>query len=581
MGWSSALLLLAAAAATEISLQPDPAKWQTRGDKAEASIEGGVLSVGPWREGSWSARWEYRERLNVLEGMVKGQLRTRDLYPRQAVVRIQFQQGEKSLSTRNYPLPASPGWRDFEVPIFRPPAGCDSVVVAFGLSEKTDGRVEFRNLRVSRNYRPPEYPAEPQLTRPAAPMRVREGPYVRVENHNNAWWLITPSGEPFFSIGTLTGSGNEEKIFEILQKLGFNSVAGSHNVQRWAAFNEAQSKAGKPIIYQFRTLETRVGDEYDTLVNAAGENPGRPQAQAAAIGGFNHAFPDPYDPRWQESFRKRVRAIAELVRGKTYFAAWFVDNEREHRDIHRYVWSRHCSAEFRRFLQEKYGGKIAALNRAWGSNYASFDDLMAKKPDPVVRHGPMYEDFRLFSREIIRTFNLITVQIIRDEDPRRLIFSNRFMLGEPRDTLENLDLYREFDAIAVNIYPSNIAAGLDEAEKQMLIQIHELSGKPIIIGEWSVPALDSGLYNNPNRLDWSYPQTVATQTQRARQAAKILADLYNLPFVIGAHWFTWKDYDSPVRQANRGLFKANDEPWTELQEALAKLHSRMPRPKGP
>ena len=90
-----------------------------------------------------------------------------------------------------------------------------------------------------------------------------------------------------------------------------------------------------------------------------------------------------------------------------------------------------------------------------------------------------------------------------------------------------------------------------------------------------MPALDSGLYNNPKRLDWSYPQTVENQTQRARQAAQFSADLYNLPFLIGAHWFTWSDFDSPTRQANRGLFKANGEAWVELQEVLREVNGRF------
>ena len=76
-------------------------------------------------------------------------------------------------------------------------------------------------------------------------------------------------------------------------------------------------------------------------------------------------------------------------------------------------------------------------------------------------------------------------------------------------------------------------------------------------------------------LDWSYPQTVENRAQRARQAAQFLTDLCNLPFLIGAHWFTWSDIDSAVRKANRGLFKANGEPWRELQEALRALNAEI------
>ena len=313
---------------------------------------------------------------------------------------------------------------------------------------------------------------------------------------------------------------------------------------------------------------------YDTLIDAAGNNPGNSQQQAAAIGGFNHAFPDPFDPKWEEALRAKVKPIAERVRNKPYYAAWFADNEREHRDLHRYMYSPNCARELRRFLETKYAS-IAALNKAWSSSYASFDELMLKRPDPVLRKGPMFDDFRAFSRVALRRFNDVVLKTIREADPGRLVFSNRFMLGERQDVLDNVDLYDGFDGLAVNIYPANTAPGLDPAERQFLDLLYAKSKKPIIIGEWSVPALDSGHYDDPKKLDWSYPQTVETQTQRARQSALFLADLFNLPYIVGAHWFTWTDYDSATRRANRGIYKTNGEPWTELQNALREIHQAI------
>ena len=66
-----------------------------------------------------------------------------------------------------------------------------------------------------------------------------------------------------------------------------------------------------------------------------------------------------------------------------------------------------------------------------------------------------------------------------------------------------------------------------------------------------------------------------TQTFRDAQAALVAADFHNLPFVVGAHWFTWSDFDSDVRQADRGLVRADGRPWEELTEALAQVHARI------
>jgi hypothetical protein len=95
----------------------------------------------------------------------------------------------------------------------------------------------------------------------------------------------------------------------------------------------------------------------------------------------------------------------------------------------------------------------------------------------------------------------------------------------------------------------------------------------VIIGQWSVPALDSGLYQQEKAaLDWSFPQAVPTQAIRARQAARVSADFFNEPYLVGAHWFICGDFDSPEREANRGLVPSDGQPWDELVRELRAVH---------
>ena len=54
----------------------------------------------------------------------------------------------------------------------------------------------------------------------------------------------------------------------------------------------------------------------------------------------------------------------------------------------------------------------------------------------------------------------------------------------------------------------------------------------------------------------------------------------DLHFVAGAHWFTWKDFDSAKRRANRGLVRSDGEPWRELTDALTKVHNETIRREG-
>ncbi len=56
---------------------------------------------------------------------------------------------------------------------------------------------------------------------------------------------------------------------------------------------------------------------------------------------------------------------------------------------------------------------------------------------------------------------------------------------------------------------------------------------------------------------------------------KWAADHYNLPFIVGSHWFTLRDIDNEKRQASRGLYRSNDEPWSDLVQALGRVQNRF------
>jgi len=66
---------------------------------------------------------------------------------------------------------------------------------------------------------------------------------------------------------------------------------------------------------------------------------------------------------------------------------------------------------------------------------------------------------------------------------------------------------------------------------------------------------------------------VPTQAIRARQAARVTADFFDEPYLVGAHWFIYGDFDSPEREANRGLVRSDGQPWEELVRELKAVHT--------
>lgn len=551
------------------------------------AADGEMLTVGPWIAGIKDVRLAYQCALPLREGTICGKFRTEGLYPREANIWITYKCGSRTMTELNFWFGQTDKWVDFCFPVFAPLEGCDRIILSFGFHMKTHGRFFLKDLAFGEPHRLPavEHP-EPVLTRSQAPASFAPDDHVRLEQTaDGTWWLVDTDGRPFYSVGCAMYNNRitPDETYPTLEKLHFNTIANGSSLEKWCEFNEHQKAVGEPTVFQFYRVNTDISarSPYVGLMNPDEARSNEdPAAGAAAIGGFNHAFPDPFDPHWEEDVRKQIAGVASLFRDKKYYMAWMAANERSHWNLYRYVWSPYCALEFGKFLRGKYE-TIGELNRAWASNFVSFEDLLAQRPEPLVIEGAKYEDFNAFSRIILRTFNEKIIRIIREEDPGRLIFTNRFMIHEVRGVFDNLDLYKDFDGIAVNIYPSNDVWGLDMAERQYLTLMHEMTGKPLMICEWSVPARDSHLYDDPNKLDWSYPQLMRTQDERARQVAQVSADFYNMPFMVGVHWFSWGDFLHRTRSSNRGIFHADGlTPYREVQDALEGVNARMNEEKA-
>lgn len=532
---------------------------------------GDTLSVGPWHAGSYAARLEYRTAFPQPTGTIRGHYRTEGLLPFQAAVHVSFTRGSEVLAKTKVYLAPSPSWQPFTVPVRFPPAGADSFLAAVELSDKTSGKAEFARLSISGTVEDLALPAEPgSITRPPPPASFEPGATYRLAQHEGTSWLVAPSGKALYSMATVgpagrsgeTPSAPTEGWAAYLRGFGFNSLAAWTRVSYWSGVNDALLGGGGQPLPLFAAIESNsLGASFERLVDARGET-------------GSHPFPDPFDPAYESAYRAEVASLHRYVGGREWFAGWFADNEVSHEDLHRRVYSTHCAAAFKEFLTGRHG-TIDALNRAWGRSYRSFDELILARPDPLLPDEAMAADFRLFAREIVRRYVDVTIRSIRSADAGGLIFSNRFMASGIGVVADNLDLYARYDGIAVNLYPRNQAAGLSDNERAYLGLFHERTGRPVLVSEWSVPALDSGLYDAPPvGLDWSWNEVVGTQAERARQAATLTVDFYNLPFVVGAQWFTWRDYRDE-RYANRGLLGADGQPWEELLDRLRAAHRRI------
>jgi hypothetical protein len=207
---------------------------------------------------------------------------------------------------------------------------------------------------------------------------------------------------------------------------------------------------------------------------------------------------------------------------------------------------------------------LDTFNERWGTRYASYEDVLNETTE-----SPQAEELGALQSHFLRTvaaeYFRVCAEAIRRYDPNHLILGCRFAGYAPPEVVQSMG-----DAVDVVSY--NNYDFLPPVEK--LRQIHEWTGKPILLTEFSFKAMDSGL---PNTRGAGKP--VATQQERAEHFDQYVTALLDLPFAVGFHWFEYADEPAEGRfdgeNSNYGLVDIHDEPWAILTERMRSVNASL------
>ncbi len=150
---------------------------------------------------------------------------------------------------------------------------------------------------------------------------------------------------------------------------------------------------------------------------------------------------------------------------------------------------------------------------------------------------------------------------VRKYDPNHL---NLGMRSGGRPTDAEIRAARAFDAYSVNIYDYEVKA-------ERVRRISELTGKPVLIGEFH--------FGTPGRGLAASLVLVRDQAERGVAYRYYVENAFAMPEMIGTHWFQWADQPCTGRfdgeNYNIGLVDVTDRPYPELIEALRATHRRL------
>jgi len=442
-------------------------------------------------------------------------------------------------------------------------------------------------------------PAEPNriapwVSRPGKPLARGTG-FFRTLQAEGRWWLVDPEGKPFFDVG----ADHVSYQGHWCEALGYSPY--KRNV---AAKYASEAAWGEATIERLKTWG------FNCL--PAGHSPslrhqGLAHIEFASFGSsFARrewicrpvnwtGFPDVFSPRWESHCRILARRMAQKSKGDPWCIGTFLDNELEWYgknghlvdEVFQLTPQRPAKKAFYTWLLEQFGS-LAEMNRRLGTAYAGEANFLDSTNLPPAT-AALEQAREGFLALIAERYFSVASKALRQADPEHLVLGCRFAGQAPNAALAAAGKYN--DVFTLNTYPRvdfenawrpDGAGGVVEGVPQQVSDYYSVVHKPMIITEWSFPALDSGLpckHGAGMRVD--------TQEQKAACYRIFANTIAETPFMVGYHYFMWADEPALgvsstfPEDSNYGLVNEKDEPYalftkvvTEVNAQAAQRHQR-------
>lgn len=207
--------------------------------------------------------------------------------------------------------------------------------------------------------------------------------------------------------------------------------------------------------------------------------------------------------------------------------------------------------------------------------------LAGREVTPELKRG--------FLRHIAERYFEVTAGAIRRADPNHMVLGCRFagLGGAVREVWEAAGKY--CDLLTFNVYPyadlpANEMRVSKEDTKPLADHIrerYEWAGRPLMVTEWSFPAIDSGL-----PCSRGAGQRFLTQKERAAATELCAKTFLSLDCVVGYDYFMWVDEPamgiarSFPENTNYGLVNEHGVPYAEVTEVFRRLHGELEKWRG-
>lgn len=429
--------------------------------------------------------------------------------------------------------------------------------------------------------------------------------HFRVQKIDGKWWMIDPEGYLFWSHGVvrvshscavtpLEGSNLENRNFYFEDLPGKDSEFHQFYYTHDALLKPYYTFRGIDSTYDFSSanLYRKYGEDYldkfadichrrlrswglNTIANSSDKDIclldrtpyiDRFEVVSAPIPGTTGWWPvmDPFDPSFNASIEKQLIDRQREVQDP-WCLGFFVDNEIKwgHAThlaemILKSPATQAGKKQFLADMQKKYGN-VKALNKAWGTDFASWNAFMENRKE-ILTNKKNHDDFLTFNRSLVRRYYKNIREAFDKYAPGVLYMGCRFAGSL---NVENATIGADYcDVLSFNRY----AFALDN------ITLPEGIDLPLMIGEWHMGAQDRGMFHC-SLIE------VESQENRGEAYSRYVESGLKNPNIIGVHWHQFSDQATTARFCGEnfqvGLTDVCDTPYSETIDGIRNVGYRM------
>ncbi|MBN2308316.1 MAG: beta-galactosidase [Candidatus Hydrogenedentes bacterium] len=422
----------------------------------------------------------------------------------------------------------------------------------------------------------PQLPGRDELGGWADGPQLEATGWFRTERVDGKWWLVTPKGHLFFSVGmNCVRTGDSTR------------VAGREHWFAWVP------ESAENVSFHRENLARKIGGDwrdpwrdlvyarlkswgYNTIGNwsdrAIIDASPIPHTASAVVHdvcrriegseGFWGKMADVYDPDFVPKVDGRVAQLVAPFADKPLCIGYFIDNEIAWESIAPGTLASPPEQPARIVLIERLKQKypsIAELNKAWDTDAAGWDELRA----PAAPNAVCTADTDAFVYAFARHYFETMAAALHKHAPNQLYLGCRFQMIAPdpvvRACAENVDV------VSFNRYSRFMRPEEWSGENDL--------GKPILVGEYHFGSDDRNMF---------HPGIVAapTQAERAEGFMEFVRSVVDCPAFVGCHWFQFIDQPITGRTGdgenfNVGFVDVCDNPYPEMVDAARTVYSEV------